>query len=166
MMIIYLILSTFLESIVNLLVSEKSLFIPLFSILSLIIIYIHLEKKDHIYIYSLVLGIVYDIAYTQTPFMNTLLFLLTAFLIQVFYKYVPYHIVSTSILTVIVIILYRLTTYILYVIFNDIKFNINELFQSIYLSMISNIIYIILSYLIFKLLKNKRRKLNKYSYIK
>ena len=154
-MIIFSIISIFLEGIVNLFLSQNSLLFPLFNILSLIIIYLNIEKKGQIYNYALIQGLICDIAFTQTLFMNTLLFLLISLIISKYYKYVPYHIISTLTLSIIVITLYRTITYFLYVIFNEVNFNFLELFKSIYSSLILNITYLVISYFIFKKFKKK-----------
>ena len=54
-----------------------------------------------------------------------------------------------------IIILYRITTYLILVLFNYIDFNFIYLFKSIYSSVLINIIYLIIVTLIYKKISSK-----------
>ena len=81
--IIVTVISFFLESIVSNFVSINSdLFLPLFTIVSLVIIYPYLKKeRANYYKIAAVLGLFYDIVYTDTLILNLFLFVMTAYFI-------------------------------------------------------------------------------------
>ena len=95
-----------------------------------------------------VTGLFYDLIYTNTPFINTISFILIGLLIPNLKKYNIYF------KSIIVIIFYRFISYFMLVLIGYTKFNINLLFKSIYSSIILNIIFIILV----KLCYNIKRK--------
>ena len=70
--ILILLISFMLDSIVSNLVPLHSLFTPLFSLVSLIVVYpfFYGDKKKFL-IYSGIYGFLYDIVYTNTIFVNT-----------------------------------------------------------------------------------------------
>lgn len=155
------ILSFLFDGIFSLLFNNNSMFLTLFSLMCLIVIYPYLKKSNYIFYIAAIIGIFFDIVYTQTLFLNTIIFFLLSFLIYFYYKYLPYNIVNTLILSLIMIVLYRLITYIFFIIFNDNMFNIHALLKSIYNSIISNFIYIILMNSFCKIILKKKVIINK-----
>lgn len=146
--ILIVILSFFLDGINSNLLIFSNLLYPLFSLLSLVIIY-PLYKKGELnkyYILSLVLGLFYDVIYTNTLFLNMTLFLFASILIKLFYNLLNNTIYNSLLIGVFLIICYRLFTYLCLLITESISLNINVLFTSIYSSLIINIIYIIVFY--------------------
>lgn len=139
-----LFISLILETIVSNVVGINSIFIPLFFIVSLILIY---PKEDYLII-CFICGLIYDICFYNSLFINTISFILIGLLIPNLKKYNIYF------KSIIVIIFYRFISYFMLVLIGYTKFNINLLFKSIYSSIILNIIFIILV----KLCYNIKRK--------
>ncbi len=139
-----LFISLILETIVSNVVGINSIFIPLFFIMSLILIY---PKEDYLII-CFICGLIYDICFYNSLFINTISFILIGLLIPNLKKYNIYF------KSIIVIIFYRFISYFMLVLIGYTKFNINLLFKSIYSSIILNIIFIILV----KLCYNIKRK--------
>lgn len=154
MIIISFILDNFISNFIN----HNSLFYPLFTLLSLIIIYPKFTKKiNKYYLTSFLLGLIYDIAVTDTLFLNAFIFLLLSYIINYIFRKIPYNYLSVLIISVISIIYYRVITYIVLLLLNYLNFNILILLKSIYNSLILNIIYITILYnkkLIFKKIKH------------
>lgn len=156
-----LVFSFLLESVFTNIVSTNSFLIPLFSITSLVLIYPYFKNKNiNYFIVCLILGLFYDIVFADSIFVNTISFGILSGLIIFSYNYVKYNIYTSSIINIIILISYRIITYIILLSINYISFN-NKIFLSgIYKSLLINIVYGILLYIIIDLLAklfNKKR---------
>ena len=148
-----LIFSFLLEAIFTNIVSTNSLFIPLFTITSFVLIYPYFKKKKQNYIIiCLILGLFYDIAFADSIFVNTISFSLIGSLVILCYNYVKYNIYTSNIINIIIIISYRIISYLILLSINYITFNNKIFFRGIYSSLLINIIYGILLYIIIELL--------------
>lgn len=148
-MIIFIsILSFFLDSVLSKYIPSNSLFLPLFTIVSIVLIYPYFNNNNYRYFkYIAILGLLYDITIMNMLFYNFFIFMILGF-INIFVKYLLSHNLYINILsTIILIIVYRFVNFIFINITNG---NISslELFKSIYSSIILNIIYCIVIYLI------------------
>lgn len=144
---ITIIVSFILDNFVSNFISLKSLFYPLFSLLSLIIIYPFYKRQKYLKI-SFILGLFYDIVYTDTLILNAFLFLIQAYLLKRIFKKIEYNYISCLLISLLSIIFYRTSTYIILIIINYTSFNIINLIKAIYSSIIINLIYLSLFYLI------------------
>lgn len=137
------IISFILDNLISNFINHNSLFYPLFTMLSLIIIYPKFNKKDNkYYIYSFILGLIYDITVSDTLFLNAFIFLLLSYILNYIFKKIPYNYLSILIISILTIIYYRLVTYLTLILLNYLNINILILLKSIYSSLILNIIYI------------------------
>lgn len=144
-----LVISLLLEAIFSNIVSLNSLLIPLFLITSLVIIYPYFCKKNiNFFLVCLVSGFLYDLIFADSLFINTLSFSFAGIIIILGYSYVNYSIYSSNILNIIVIILYRIISYLLLCIIGYTTFNENILLSGISSSLILNIIYGLILYLV------------------
>ena len=149
MIYIIIILSFIFESIFTNIVSINSNLIPLFTIISLSLLYPYFKKNTINYLIVCgITGLFYDLIFTNTPFINTVSFMLISFLVMLNYRLFKYNILSSSIFNIILIIVYRLISYILLVLVGYINFKFNTLFDGISTSIIINIIYGIILYII------------------
>lgn len=163
-MILFYILSFVLDGIISLFLSKNSVFLTLFSLMSLVITYPFYKKKESILYVGIILGLLYDIVYTQTLFLNTIIFLLLSLIILLFYKYIPYNIINLFVLSFLLIVLFRIFSYLSYAIIYGVTFEFKELIVSTYSSLISNFIYILLTNIFLKSkLKNVNGKKSIYS---
>lgn len=165
-MVLFSIITFYINHIVLLLVSKNSLLIPLFLNMLLIVLYPHFIKKNKLIILGFILGLVFDITYTQTLFVNSILLVISSLIIILVYKYVSINTFNSIILSLIVIIVYRLLSYVIYIYLYNVNFNIGILLKSIYSSILINVMYIIICTNIIKKISNKKRKINSYSYLK
>lgn len=148
------------DGVLSLLISQNSLFIPLLSIMSLIVVYPHLKNKQSIVMIGGILGLLYDIVYTQTLFFNTILFVCLSLIILLFYKYVPFNIVNSYFLAILLIFLFRICSYLVLTFFYQSSFNWTALFKSIYSSLIINFVYLlIVPFILNKIGGRKKKKL-------
>ncbi len=161
-MIILIIISFILEGIFTNLISINSLLLPLFTITSFVFTYIYFnkEKKYTFIIISFIIGILYDIAYTNSLFINTFTFLICSLLIILINRYIKDSFISRMIINILIIISFKFISYLLLFIFGFINFNYNILIKGIYSSLILNIIYGLFLYFICDKIDNKlnRRK--------
>jgi rod shape-determining protein MreD len=161
-MILINIISFYLEGILSRF-TVNSLFVPLFTLISLIIIYPFLfcYKKDY-YILCFILGLLYDISYTSTIFLNAFIFLLIGFIIVKLNLFITNNKFNVIILSIFIILIYRIITYIVLIMIGYLKFNINDLINSILNSIIINIIYSYFLFIIIDKISTKRNIVKNY----
>ena len=141
-MIYGLIIFSFLfESIVTNIVHINTLLTPLFLITSLVILYPYFKNKTNFIISCIVCGFFYDIAFTDSTFINTISFGISGCFIILCYNYFKYSIYSSNFINIISIIVYRIISYVLLVIVDYLNFNMTSLLEGIYNSILINIIY-------------------------
>lgn len=161
MICLILIFSFLFEAMFTNLVGISSIFIPLFTLTSIVLIYPYFKKKNFNYlIVCLILGIFYDIAFADSVFVNTICFGIIGGLNILIYNYVKYNIYTSNLINIIIIITYRIISYIILLSINFITFNGNIFFKGIYSSLLINISYGIILYLVIELLAkilNKKR---------
>ncbi len=126
-------------------------FIPLFSIISLIVIENYKKNEQKYLINCFTLGLLYDLVYTNTLFLNGLLFLLIGFLIMFCFHFLTHRLDIELLVSILTITLYRLFSFLIYKVFYNISLDL--LLPSIYNSIIVNLIYCIIIYLILKKIK-------------
>ena len=156
-MIILSIFSFVLDGIVSMLISNNSLLQPLLSLLCLVVVYPYVKKKSNLVWLALLNGFLYDVVYTQTLFLHTIIFILLALLILFFYKYIPCNFISSIVISFVLVIFFRFLTYCSFILVNDLGFSFKDVFISIYSSLILNYIYLLALGFFLKLFyKNKR----------
>lgn len=141
-MIILLTLFTFILDITfNLYINIKLLY-PMFTISFLIILYFLIKNKNNYLLYSIVLGFIYDLIYSNI-FINTILFLIISLIIKnIFNKNISiYKIIFTFL---IIIFIYDLSLFLYVVIVNKYLYSINIFINKYISSLIINFIYIII----------------------
>ena len=142
-----IILSFILEGLFSNLISHNSLLMPLFSLISLLVLwpYFNCNNKRFI-IVSIIVGLFYDIIYTDSIFVNTFMFLLLSIFIIKINEYVNYNLLNMCLLSIVSICLYRILSYLLLCMVGYLNFDEIILIRGIYRSLIINIIYSIILY--------------------
>ena len=151
-MILIICLSFIFDNIISLFINQNCIFFPLFSLLSLLIIFSYNLKKHNYFLLSFGIGFLYDLLFTDTLFVNSGIFLLLSLGIYFIFKKINYNFFNIILVSILLIILYRVITYILFLLNFSISFNIFTLLKGIYSSIIINIVYVSLLYFI----RNKR----------
>lgn len=163
MIYIVLILSFLIDGILFSLFSFTSPISPLFTLLSLIIIYPYCDTNNKkYYIYPIVLGVLYDITYSNSLFLNTLIFIGYSYLLTKVFRVFTINYINFLIVSFLSIIGYRIVTFVFMHIIGVMRFNVEILIDSISHSIISNFIYITIFYVIITLVSNKLN-IKKYS---
>ena len=153
MIYIIIIISFLFESIFSNIVNHYSILTPLFLITSLSILYPYFKKnKFNFVIVCIICGLFYDIAFTDLPFVNTISFGLCSGLIILGFNYVNYNIYSSNIINILNIVFYRVISYLLLCIIDYVNFNEVFLLEGISHSLLVNIIYGIILFIIVDLL--------------
>lgn len=163
---IILIFSFLLDGIVLSIIDMNTLYCPLFTLSSMVIIYpLFLEDKKKYRISYVLFGLFYDICYTNTLFLNVLLFLGITYIIEMIFKKLSINIVNTYLVGMIGILVYRIFHCLFFLIMGFSTWRTSLFFQSIFSSIILNSIYLIIFYFIIKkvrkILKKKKYKLLK-----
>ena len=136
---------------------------PLFSLLSLLIIYPYCDtNKKSYYMYPIVMGILYDITYSNSLFLNTLIFTGFSYILIRIFKLFTINFVNVLVIGTISIISYRVVVFAFMYMIGIIAFNVETLIESISYSFISNYIYLIILYFTVSLIASKL-KVKKYN---
>ena len=158
MIVIVSSLSFILDGILSRYLYSSTFFLPLFTIVSLIIIYPYFNNHyDKYFRYLMIIGSLYDIVYFNTLFYNFFLFILIGFIVGFINYLLSNNLYTNILITSVSIVFYRFATYIFMVIFKNFNFDINILIKSIYSSLILNIIYCIIIYLITEIYSKKHK---------
>lgn len=153
MIYIIIIFSFLFEAVFSNIVNTNTFLIPLFLLTSLSILYPYFKNnKFNFVIVSIICGLFYDITFTNSPFINTISFGLCSGLIILIYNYMNYNIVNSNFINIINIIFYRIISYLLLCIIDIVKFNEFRLLESIYNSLLVNVIYGIIIFVIVDLI--------------
>lgn len=159
--IISILLDGILTNFLPYLYTDLSILTPLFTLVSIFMIYPFFRKKEKTYfIIIFIVGIIYDLFYTNLLFFNGVLFLSIGLLIKYIYK--TYEITSLRLILYIIILVssYELLTGIILLIYNVVPVTFYKVFYKIINSLLLNIIYGELIYLIIKLIPNKYKKIS------
>ena len=159
--LISIILDGVLTNFLPYLYTNLSIFTPLLTLVSIFMIYPFFKKKEKNYfIIIFVIGIIYDLLYTNMLFFNGVLFILIGLLIKYIYK--TYEITPVRLILYIAIIIssYESLTGIILLIYNVVPVTFYKVFYKIINSLLLNIIYGELIYLIIHLIPKKYKKIS------
>lgn len=157
MIVLISMISFFLDGILSRYILLNSLFLPLFTIVSLVIIYPYFNNDNFRYFkFIAIIGLLYDIAYFNTLFYNFFIFIALGFIIGLINYLLSNNIYTNILMTVASITTYRIITFLITIIFKT-SYPLSELLQSIYSSLILNIIYCLIIYIITELYSKKNK---------
>ena len=134
-------LSVFIDLIINNIIKRNSLLLPLFSLMTIIFI----DKKDkHKYLFKVtIIGLIYDIFYSNFYILNGIIFFLLGLVTYYFYKKIKPSVIINLVYGLFLILSYQLLLFIVYNITRYRIININELLFIIYHYIIINIVYVL-----------------------
>ena len=156
MIVVVLLISFILEGILSNLVPANSLFIPLFSIVSLLVTYpLFNDNRVKYLIYSGTFGLLYDLVYTSTPFINTFTFIITGLIITFVCKFVTINKLNLILIVLFVLLFNQTINYLLLCLFRYRIFNSHTLVEGLYSSLILNVIYSYILYIIIEIINKK-----------
>lgn len=148
--IIVVIFSFYLEIILsNFIPISSNLFIPLCTLVSILIIYPFFYHDFSSYIkICIIMGILYDIVFTNTLGLHAVIFLMIGFIVYRLNIHISNNVLNVAMMTVILVVSYRLLSYLLLLLVGYKTFEIDILFNSITSSLILNMLYASLLYFI------------------
>ncbi len=151
------ILTNFLPYLVN----DLSIFTPLFTVVSIFIIYPFFRKDiKKYYLTAFLIGIIYDLFYTNLLFFNAILFLIIAAISRFIYKHYEINWFSIIFYIILIISTYELITAGIVFIFQLVPITFDKIIYKISHSLLINIIYAELIFLILKIVPKKYKKIS------
>ena len=160
-MIISLLFDGLLTNYLPYLVNDLSYFTPLLTLISIFIIYPLYRKQEKKYFISIfVLGLVYDLFYTNLLFFNAVLFVFIGFIIRFIVKNFELSYIKIIIYVILIVISYELLTALFLGIYNIVPISIDNLIYKIIHSLILNIIYGEILFIIMKLLPKRFKEIS------
>ena len=159
--VIYVILSFLLDSLMSnilpLNLTDPSWFKTIYSVISLVILYNYFDNQKKYLSILIVLGIFFDIIYTNTFIVNIIVFLIIYFILSQLDYIITTNIFTINLKSITCISLYHILTYIILLLANYNNYSIKLLGIILLRSLIMTIIYTTISYLIMnKIYDNKR----------
>ena len=143
-------------------VGDLSLFTPLTTLVSIVVIYklfYHNHNEKKYYMISFMVCFIYDFFYTNLLFFNGLLFLLIAYITTLLYKQFGESYLKILLNVLIIIVIYEVITALCILLFNLVPISINSVLYKISHSLLFNLIYAELLYLILNLVPKKYKKI-------
>ena len=141
--------------------NKLSLFTPLLTLVSFIIIYPFYRKEENNYFITLfITGIVYDMFYTNLLFFNGVLFVVIGFIISKIHKYIATNTLNIIIETILIITIYELITALCLFTYNVVPITIPEIVYKVTHSLLINIIYVLIIETIVKMLPKRITNIN------
>lgn len=160
-LIVSILLDGVLTNFLPYLVNDLSIFTPLLTVVSIFIIYpLNRKKETKFFILIFIVGIIYDLLYTNLLFLNGLLFVLIALLSKVIYKNFETSYFKLIIYTILIIIVYESVYAGILFIYRVVPITFYKLIYKISHTLILNIIYTEILYLIINKLPKKYKRIS------
>ena len=158
MIIFIIVISLLLESIVSNLLPMGTFFNPLFSLVALVLIYPYFNNDDLRYIkYCGILGLIYDLIFTNTLFLNMMIFMVIGLLIKLINITLSNNFINVMLITAINIIVYLILTYLILSIVGYKTFDFNYMFSTITKYLLLNIVYSFIIYIVTDKISKKHK---------
>lgn len=154
MILIFTIISFYLEALFSSFLNFQSFFC-LFVLVNLVLVYPFFKDNNRYWQYCLVVGFFYDVIFMNTLFLNIGLFLLLGWLIVKINYYLINNVYSVVYIVLIIVFLYLLLSNLLLVFLGQLDFNLARIFWQFYDTILLNIIYAVIFFLILEKLSKK-----------
>ena len=160
-LLISIVLDGILSNFLPFLVNDLSLFTPMLTVIAIFMIYPFFRKKEKNYFITIfIVGMIYDLLYTNLVFFNGVLFLIIGFISLEIYKNFEISYLKLIIYLILIISAYEILTGIILLVFNMVPVTLYKVLYKITHSIILNIEYGELIYLIINLITKKYRKIS------
>ena len=157
--IIYLVISFLLEGIMSNIfpstLSNISYFTTIYVIIAFGIIYPYFDNDKKYFILIFIFGVLFDILYTSTIFVNTFIFIVIGIVIKILYNILSDNVFMTNIISYIGIIVYHVLSFVILMFTGYGDYSIIILFNIIIHRIFMTIIYTSISYFVMKFIYNK-----------
>ena len=160
-LIISFLLDGILTNFLPYLVNDLSYFTPMFTITSIFLIYPFYRKQErNYYILLFVLGLLYDLFYTNLLFFHGSLFVILGFISYSFQKNFGLSFLKNILFVLLIISSYEGLTVLFLLLYNMVPITLYGLFYKISHSLLLNILYAELIYFIVKIIPKKYKKIS------
>ncbi len=162
--IIILFISTYLDGFLTLFLpymkNSLTLFTPMFTLVSIFIVFPLYRKKEKQYLITVgLLGFIYDLLYTNLLFYDAIIyFLLGLITIKVYKRFDVCHI-KVSLYVIILLIIYEFVFSVFIALFNLVPITIYDIYYKIIHSLLLNVIYAEFLYTVIKKIPNKYKRI-------
>lgn len=151
---IYIVITFFIEIILNSLIpfsyQNISIFFPALIATSIPIFYLIIKNKTHFFCFITILGIIYDILYSEILLINVYYFIFISFFIYIYYETHEKNIFNIFLLSLLSSIFYDTFIFFILIFINYSNFKIEYLYYKIIHTLMLSFIYIITSLIILK----------------
>ena len=140
---------------------DLSYFTPLLTLTSILLVYpLYRKKEKNYFITIIILGMLYDLFYTNLLFLNAILFFICGLVVKFFYKNFGYSFIKIIFITILIITIYESLTAFIILIFNLVPISLFRLVYKIAHSLLLNVIFALSSYCLIKALPKKYKKIS------
>ena len=157
--IIFNIISFFLQGIIsnylNYTISNPSLLSTIYTIITIIIVSKYFDDERKYYFLAFILGLLYDLVYTNTFVLNAILFFTIALIARYFTNLLSDNIISVNIISLASIFIYHILSFIILGIISYNTYNIKLLLIICTHSIIMTLIYTTIMYLLSNYISTK-----------
>ena len=157
--IIYLTISLVLEVIMSNFfsstLSNTSFLSTIYTLIALVVIYPYFNNDKKYFILIIIFGILFNILYIGNIIFTMILFITIGITIKVLYNIFPENIFMTNLISIIIITIYHILSFIILNIMSSIDYDFILLINIIISSIIMTIIYTTISYYIIKIIYNR-----------
>ena len=154
LVIIYTIISFLLDGLManftNFSLTNLSYFTTIYSVIALVIIYNYFNNDQKYLKILIILGILFDIVYTNTFILNIFIFLIIYFVLKSINTYLPNNLFVINIKALLAIIIYHTLSFVILSLANYSNYSIKLYLSVLSHNLIMTIIYTSISYLIIK----------------
>jgi len=158
MLIVFsLILDGLLSNFLPFMVGELSFFTPLFTVISVFLIYPFYKKKEKrkYFITISLIGIVYDLLFTNLLFFHMILFLILGCFVVLCYRYLDTNFLMVLIESVLLITIYQGLSSFFFFLFQVVPVSFDDFCYLLEHTLVLNVLYAELGFFLIKLLPKK-----------
>lgn len=160
LLILFIVISFLLDGLLSVIIPFDTLYLfkTFFSLVSIVVLFPYLEYNNKLYfLIVFVLGLFFDIVYTNTIMLNAILFLFFSYVTRYLYTLLRNNLLNGIVISSIIIFFYNLLTYTILVVIGISTYPfIMFLYQFIFIDII-NILYFIVAYQLIKLIYNDKK---------
>ena len=136
------IISLVLDILINRFINQDSLFIPLFTLVSILFI----KNDKYYYIKLFLIGFLYDLLFTNYYVLNAFIYLIIGFINNMLLRIIDKNIIGYIFITIIDIFIYQLFLFLIFKIFRVNSYDLYDFIFIIKHYFLINILYLILIY--------------------
>ena len=160
-LIISILLDGLLTNYLPFLVNDLSYFTPLLTVVSIFILYpLNRKKEKNYFITIFITGIIYDLLYTNLLFLNGLIFVLIVLISKYIYKNFQLTWFKLIFYIIVIVTIYETSYAGILFIFRVVPVTLPKLYYKITHTLLLNIIYTEIIYLLIKLIPKKYKRIS------